>query len=268
MKKVSLILVAILFAVTGGWSQAPNMFKYQAVLRDASGNILANQNKTVVIDILQSDLTTSVFNESHSVTTTAQGLINLNIGSVNTIGIDTIDWSADEYFVQITIDGVVMGTSQLLSVPYALHAGNGTKWETNSNGDIFRSGKIGIGTNNPGDGYSNGNNVLHLYSERPWLNLETYSDIATLQFKTPTGDWHFNAYSVGGVNKFHIWNNVASPAITLDGNTGFIGLGTDYPTSKLQVVGLQEYADNAAAVAAGLTVGAFYHTAGVVKVVY
>jgi hypothetical protein len=71
---------------------------------------------------LQSDLTTSVFNESHSVTTTAQGLINLNIGSVNTTDLALIDWAADEYFVQITVDGTIMGTSQLLSVPYALTA--------------------------------------------------------------------------------------------------------------------------------------------------
>ncbi|HWR52238.1 MAG TPA: hypothetical protein VN428_14095, partial [Bryobacteraceae bacterium] len=48
---------------------------------------------------------------------------------------------------------------------------------------------------------------------------------------------------------------------------GKIGIGTDTPTAKLQVVGLASYADNAAAVAAGLTVGAFYHTAGTLKVV-
>jgi hypothetical protein len=250
------------------FGQTPNMFKYQAVLRDASGNIIANQSKTIVIDILESDLTTSVFNETQDVTTSAQGLINLNIGSVNTTDLALIDWSNGEYFIQITVDATIMGTSQLLSVPYALYAKNGTKWETNLYGDIFRSGKIGIGTNNPGDAYSGTNSVLHLYSERPWLNLESFSGIATLQFKTQNGDWHFNASSWGGVNKFQIWNNVVDPQITFDGNTGFIGLGTDSPTSKLQVVGLPEYADNDAAVNAGLTVGAFYRTGDLLKVVH
>jgi len=50
-------------------------------------------------------------------------------------------------------------------------------------------------------------------------------------------------------------------------NAGKVGIGTTAPTSKLQVVGLVEYATNALAIAGGLTVGAFYHTAGVVKVV-
>ena len=49
--------------------------------------------------------------------------------------------------------------------------------------------------------------------------------------------------------------------------SGNVGIGTTTPTSKLQVVGLVSYADNAAAIAGGLTVGAFYHTSGVVKVV-
>jgi hypothetical protein len=48
---------------------------------------------------------------------------------------------------------------------------------------------------------------------------------------------------------------------------GNVGIGTAAPTSKLHVVGLPSYADNAAALAGGLTAGAFYHTAGVVKVV-
>ena len=48
---------------------------------------------------------------------------------------------------------------------------------------------------------------------------------------------------------------------------GNVGIGTASPTSKLHVAGLPSYADNAAAVAGGLTAGAFYHTGGVVKVV-
>jgi hypothetical protein len=52
--------------------------------------------------------------------------------------------------------------------------------------------------------------------------------------------------------------------ITSGGN---VGIGTTAPTSRLHVNGLPSFADNAAAIAGGLTVGAFYHTAGVLKVV-
>jgi hypothetical protein len=48
---------------------------------------------------------------------------------------------------------------------------------------------------------------------------------------------------------------------------GNVGINTTSPTAKLHVVGLPTYADNATALAGGLTVGAFYHTAGVLKVV-
>jgi hypothetical protein len=49
-------------------------------------------------------------------------------------------------------------------------------------------------------------------------------------------------------------------------NLGNVGIGTPTPGSKLSVVGLVEYADDAAAGTAGLVAGDFYHTAGVVKV--
>lgn len=102
-------------------AQTPNQFKYQAVLRDASGNVLSDKAVTIDISILQGSATgTSVFDETHNVTTTAQGLINLNIGSVQDMS--TINWSTDTYFMEITVNGTIMGTSQLLSVPYALHA--------------------------------------------------------------------------------------------------------------------------------------------------
>ncbi|MGN7612464.1 hypothetical protein ACQZV8_10310 [Magnetococcales bacterium HHB-1] len=50
-----------------------------------------------------------------------------------------------------------------------------------------------------------------------------------------------------------------------DGN---VGIGTADPKAKLHVVGLEEYADNAAAITAGLTVGAFYRTGDLLKMVY
>ena len=121
MKKMSLLLTAILFALTGILAQSPDEFKYQAVLRSGDGTIMEDENVTVYIEIIQGSAGgTSIFNETHNLTTTAQGLINLNIGSVNDLSI--VNWSADSYFIKITVNGTEMGTSQVLSVPYALHA--------------------------------------------------------------------------------------------------------------------------------------------------
>ena len=118
MKKIILILTLITASIHL-FAQVPNQFKYQAVLRDSDG-IMSEENVTVVISILKSDLTTSVFSESHSVTTTSQGVINLNIGYLEDLS--TIDWTLDEYFIEISINGNILNTTQLLSVPYALHS--------------------------------------------------------------------------------------------------------------------------------------------------
>ncbi|MDA3867415.1 MAG: FISUMP domain-containing protein [Salinivirgaceae bacterium] len=121
MKKFTTLLFILAIALSAALSQAPQEFKYQAALRDADGTVMANESVTVDVAILQGSTSgTQVFTESHSVTTTAQGIINLNIGSE--ADLSTVDWSADDYFIQITVNGTVMGTSQLLSVPYALHA--------------------------------------------------------------------------------------------------------------------------------------------------
>jgi hypothetical protein len=121
MKKILILSIVTLFTYIGMNAQSPDQFKYQAVLRDSNGDIMANETVDVSISILYQDAVTgvSVFDEQHSVTTTAQGLINLNIGSIGTM---IIDWSDGPYFIKISVNNIVMGTSQLLSVPYALHA--------------------------------------------------------------------------------------------------------------------------------------------------
>jgi len=120
MKKITLLLSFLIVALIS-FAQTPNQFKYQAVIRNASGDILANTPVSVQIDIIETEVAgTVVFTEIHSSTTTANGLINLNIGSVEDMS--GIDWSADDYFIKVTVNGVEMGTSQLLSVPFAMHA--------------------------------------------------------------------------------------------------------------------------------------------------
>ena len=73
--------------------------------------------------------------------------------------------------------------------------------------------------------------------------------------------------SLNGLASTIIEHRPSQLTVNFTGAGAGFGIGTNLPTSKLHVVGLPEYADNAAAVTGLLTVGAFYHTAGVLKVV-
>jgi microcystin-dependent protein len=124
-------LLLLLFSAPS-FAQAPNSFKYQAVLRNTNGQVIASQQVGLQISILKSSgqFGTPVFVETFSPTTNAFGLINLDIGSGNNLfgAIDSIDWAIDKYFLKIELDengGTTytnLGSTQLLSVPYALHA--------------------------------------------------------------------------------------------------------------------------------------------------
>ncbi len=124
MKRVFLLFVAFL-AISVALAQAPEAFKYQAVLRDASGNPVVSTSKTVTVELLSGSAAgTSVYKETHAITTTAQGIINLNIGGGTVVSgtFASINWGAAAYYVKVTVDAVDISTGQLLSVPYALYA--------------------------------------------------------------------------------------------------------------------------------------------------
>ncbi len=124
MKKIYTFVAVVLLAASI-FAQAPQSFKYQAVLRDGSGNVKASTAVSINISILQGSASgTAVYSETHSATTNAYGLVNLDLGNgTPTTGtFANIDWSTGTYFVKVAIGGVDMGTSQLLSVPYALNA--------------------------------------------------------------------------------------------------------------------------------------------------
>ncbi len=115
--------IAILIGLTV-FAQTPQSINYQAVLRNASGEVLANQEVEIGIAILQGGTSgLEVFAETHSTTTNSFGLANLQIGSVNTSGMGNIDWGDGPYFIQVSVNGTAIGTTQLLSVPYAMYAG-------------------------------------------------------------------------------------------------------------------------------------------------
>lgn len=122
MKRIIVLTVYLTIAIFA-FSQAPGMFKYQAVVRDSKGKIMDSENISVIVSILQdSPSGIVIFSENQNVTSTEQGIINLNIGSSNPTGLSSIEWGSHNYFMQVSINGITMGTSQLLSVPYALYA--------------------------------------------------------------------------------------------------------------------------------------------------
>lgn len=133
MKKFFItVSMAILCGLTA-IAQSPNKLSYQAVARDNNGNTMANSAVSFRISILQGSASgASVYTETHNATTNNFGLANLAIGGGSVVSGDmsTIDWANGPYFVSVEFDAaggsnyVAMGTSELLSVPYALYAAN------------------------------------------------------------------------------------------------------------------------------------------------
>ncbi|MEM6718634.1 MAG: hypothetical protein AAF611_04950 [Bacteroidota bacterium] len=109
----------------------PNFFNYQTALSDTNGNTLANTNVSLRFSIRENTTDgTVVYQETHALTTTAQGIAALTIGNGNVISgvFADINWGASAHFLQIEVDitggstYANLGTTQFVSVPYALHA--------------------------------------------------------------------------------------------------------------------------------------------------
>ena len=113
------------------FAQSPQAFKYQAIARDAAGLVLGGTDINFQITLLEgSPAGPPVYTETHFITTNAFGLANLEIGRGTIVSGDftLIDWASNTYYLQVEMDETggtafsLMGTAQLLSVPYALHA--------------------------------------------------------------------------------------------------------------------------------------------------
>ena len=113
------------------YAQTPQGFNYQATVRDGSGNLLLSTNVNFRFNLIQGLQTNApIYTETHTVVTDGIGQVSLVIGQgVASVGaFTTIDWSLGNYSLAIELDTgngyTAMGTTQLLSVPYALYAAN------------------------------------------------------------------------------------------------------------------------------------------------
>ena len=172
MRKLFTILTALLFTASMFLpqllsAQSPDKMSYQAVIRDSSLELITNTAIGMQISILQGSASgTAVYVETQNPTTNANGLASIEIGTgtVQTGNLATIDWANGPYFIKTETDPnggtayTITGTSELLSVPFALHANetdpsvpqgtspgemqywNGTEWvivEAGDDGDIL-----------------------------------------------------------------------------------------------------------------------------------
>ncbi|MBN1338669.1 MAG: tail fiber domain-containing protein [Bacteroidales bacterium] len=133
MKNIYKISITLLLALMSSFliAQAPQSFKYQTVVRDASGNPMANQNVNLRFSIHDANAAGMVvYSENHAVLTNPFGLVSLNIGEGVPVSGDfsAIDWGTHDKFLEVELDMgsgyTTMGTSQLQSVPYALFSEN------------------------------------------------------------------------------------------------------------------------------------------------
>lgn len=134
MKKY-LLLLCIFMISLNLIAQVPQLFNYQGVARNGSGVPLANQTITVRLTIRDGSAAgTSLYSETRSVLTNQFGIFTVVVNSAGattvTGNFSTINWGAATRFLQVEIDPAGgsnfsnLGATQLLSVPYALHAGN------------------------------------------------------------------------------------------------------------------------------------------------
>ncbi|MBL0018415.1 MAG: hypothetical protein IPP17_18745 [Bacteroidetes bacterium] len=132
MKKSILLLAVLLLTTIATWAQGvPQALNYQAVARDAAGTILANQAIRLKINILQGGAFGPVqYSETHSATTNQFGLFALKVGRGTPVTgtFSNVPWTQADQWLQVEMDPnggnnfFLMGSSELISVPYALYA--------------------------------------------------------------------------------------------------------------------------------------------------
>ena len=133
MKKFYIFLCLAIAALTQLQAQAPQGFNYQATVRNTTGELIVNSNVYFKFNVIQgAQAADPIFTETHEILTDDLGQVNLIIGqgTANTGVFSELDWSLGSYYlgIELSINGdnnyVPMGTTQLLSVPYALYAAN------------------------------------------------------------------------------------------------------------------------------------------------
>jgi uncharacterized protein (TIGR02145 family) len=216
----------------------PQKFSYQSIIRNPGGQALANQPVALKISLLQGSETGAVvYSETHTGTTNGSGLMTLQVGGGSAVSgsISSIDWSAGPYFIKTETDPEggtnysISGSSQLLSVPYALYSGNGFPAGTAPGQMMYWNGSSWIAVN-PG---TNGQTLTFCNGVPIWGLCP--DGLPQLTTSVPTAGSYIvnsggNISSDGGSNiiaRGVCWSTSENPTIALSTKTSDgTGLGT------------------------------------------
>ena len=178
MKKlITLLVFAAISAMI--MAQAPEKMSYQSVIRNSGGELLANSNVGIKISILKdSSEGDAVYVETHIAQTNANGLVTLLIGGGSVVvgTFEGIDWSSGQYFLKTETDPTgsinysISGTSQLLSVPYAMYSNSSGRTTNHYIGELYGGGIIFWVSP---DGQSGLVMSLEDIGTAPWSNVST-----------------------------------------------------------------------------------------------
>ncbi len=228
MKNLLIAFVLILTSTMSLQAQTPQGFNYQATVRNADGALIVNENVNFRFNVQQGSATSdAVFTETHLVSTDGLGQINLTIGDGTAVTGDfsQINWSLGSYFLGIELNTgasyVAMGTTQLLSVPFALYAEN-----SGAEASDFQS-VLDMGTN-----------ADLVVSEENLSGIE----LSTTGGVTENNDYTGISSSINGTNGRNIAVSGESNGINLHRNYGFRGIASN---AEVTNTGVQGIADSA-----------------------
>jgi uncharacterized protein (TIGR02145 family) len=145
MKKLFTLIAAVFISINV-FAQTPQKMSYQAVIRNASNELLVSKPVKMRVSILQGSATgNAVYSELHSTTTNANGLVAIEIGGGTSQSgtFSSINWGNGTYYLKTETDPTggtnytITGSSQLLSVPYALQSGNGVRGISSSGDTLY-----------------------------------------------------------------------------------------------------------------------------------
>lgn len=136
---------------TAIYSQIPQGFSYQAIIRSSTGQPIASQVVKVQLSITNQDGTTKHYQETHTTTTSPLGLLNLNVGGGTIVAgtFSSIPWQSGEIYLKVELDPAGgtnytnLGSSKISSVPFALYAASGTPGPQGPIGPTGATGPIG-----------------------------------------------------------------------------------------------------------------------------